>query len=69
MGNVEYSPCPVCKNKDLKLGECIYDNKIVAYNVYCPNCNFTSRSYKMRYKAINKWNSLCRQSRGIKIEN
>ena len=62
---VEISRCPVCDNNDIRVGTCFFDDKIVAYNLYCPVCNFTGRSYKMKYKAINKWNSLCRQTRSI----
>ena len=57
--------CHVCDNTQLELGKCTYKGKTVAYNVFCPVCNFTGRSYRMRYKAIKRWNSLCRQTRSI----
>ena len=56
--------CPICDSEP-QMGYCKMDDKIVAYNVYCPKCNWTGRSFKMRYKAVEKWNNLCKMSRGI----
>lgn len=57
--------CPVCGNMRLEIGTCNFRYSVFAYNVYCPECNFTGRSYKMRYKAIQKWNKMCEQVRNI----
>ena len=63
--NNKVRPCPVCQNQDIALGECIYQDKIIAYNLYCPQCNFTSRTYKQRHKAIVKWDALVMQCKSI----
>ena len=61
-------PCPVCNNSELSIGTCEYQNKVIAYHVYCSICHFTGRSYKIKIKALNKWNSLVRQSSSINKE-
>ena len=62
---IDISPCPICKNKDVNIKECWFNGRHIAYNVYCPKCNWTGRSYKMRVKAINKWNTLAKQVEDI----
>lgn len=59
-------PCPICGNTKLNINSCTYEDKTYGYNVYCPTCNFTGRTYVMKVKALNKWNSLVRQSASIK---
>ena len=63
--NENITKCPVCKNENLKIGECMFEDKIIAYNVYCPVCNFTGRSFRMRWKAIDKWNKMCVQVKNM----
>lgn len=53
--------CPICHNERMEVGVCYRKYDVFAYNIYCPKCNFTGRSYRMRYKAIEKWNALCKQ--------
>lgn len=55
------SVCPICKNDKLCINKCIYKDKIIAYNIYCPKCSFTGRSFKSRHKALVKWNAMCVQ--------
>lgn len=62
---IELKPCPVCGNTELSVGSCVYRNKTIAYNVYCSMCNFTGRSYKMKIKALRKWNSFVEQNKNI----
>lgn len=62
-------PCPVCGNTKLEVEECLYNYTIFAYNIRCPKCRFTGRSFKMRYKAIDKWNAMCKQVRGISVNS
>ena len=64
---MDLKPCPVCKNTDIQIGVCTYEGKTVAFNVYCPICNFTGRSYRMRVKALDKWNKLCEQTKTIYV--
>lgn len=63
---IDLKPCPVCKNTDLNINSCVFDGKTYAYNVFCPICGFTERSYKMKIKALHKWNSLVEQTKNIK---
>lgn len=58
-------PCPVCGFSLPQIGHCKVKDKIVAYNIYCPMCNWTGRSFKQQYKAIDKWNRQAEQCKNI----
>lgn len=63
---IDLFSCPVCNNSELSIKECKFRDKVYGYNVYCSNCYFTGRTYKIKIKALKKWNALVRQNRNIK---
>ena len=69
MTMIELQSCPVCRNAEPKVNSCIFEGKTYAYNVFCPVCGFTDRSYKMVVKALKKWNALVEQTKHIRSQN
>ena len=65
---IELKPCPICGNDEIKICECIYNDKPIAYNVHCEVCNFTDRTYKMKIKALSHWNHLVEQCKDMNKE-
>jgi hypothetical protein len=66
---MDVSSCSICGNTNIVLGVCKVcvngKDREIAYNAYCPSCNFTGRSYRTKVKALDKWNKLCEQTKNM----